>query len=74
MVAIHALNVKCFLLFVPLVAKKPQYLSNLLVTNLFIAGIATNPAPETTGNLIVIRPFRVSYLGGFLFWELIYFL
>ncbi|AHF11485.1 hypothetical protein A7D23_02095 [Dehalobacter sp. TeCB1] len=67
MVAIRALNVKCSLLFVLLVAKKPQYLSNLLVTNLFIAGIATNPAPETTGNLIVIRPFRVSYPGGFLF-------
>lgn len=42
-------SAKCFPLPAPLVAKKPLFLSNLQVTNRFIAVIATNHVPETTG-------------------------
>ena len=48
-VAVSVVNAKCSLLYVLLAVKKPQYLSNLLVTNRFTAVTVTNPAPETTG-------------------------
>lgn len=66
-VAIHAHNVKCSLQFAPLVAKKPQFLSNLQATNPFIAATATSHVPETTGNHVSrtllggLKPGRVFY-------------
>jgi len=44
-------HVKCSLLFVQLVVKKPPYLSNRLVINQCIAVIATNLAHAVIGKL-----------------------
>jgi hypothetical protein len=55
---IHVLNVKCSLQYVLLAAKKPQYLSNLLVINPYIVANATSHVPEATGKNVKtsIRP------------------
>jgi len=65
--AIHVHNVKCILLYAPLAAKKPQYLFNLLATNLFIAAIAINRVPETTGKSVSKQTLSGSSQRGFLF-------
>jgi len=48
-------HAKCSLLYVPLVARKPQYLSNLLVINPCIAVIAISLARVATGKPLICR-------------------
>ena len=63
-------NVRCSLQLAQLVAKKPQFLSNLQVTSRFIAAIATNHVPETTGK-IVCWTLPGLTRGGFLLFLII---
>jgi hypothetical protein len=42
-------NVRCILQFAQLVAKTPWFLSSPVATNLYIAEIASNHSPATTG-------------------------
>ncbi|SPF37447.1 conserved hypothetical protein [Candidatus Desulfosporosinus infrequens] len=61
-------HVKCSLLFVLLVEKRPLYLSNLLVTNQCIAVTATNPVHVVIGNILDSKTFPGFYAWkGFLF-------
>ena len=57
-------NVKCSQLFALLVEKKLRFLSNLLVTNLFIAVSAINHVHVATGKSFLVEP-----LLGLSAWE-----
>ena len=64
--AVSVVNAKCSLLYVLLAVKKPQFLSNLLVTNRYTAVTVTNPAPETTGKFLQSRTLPENQGGFFL--------
>jgi hypothetical protein len=69
-VAIPVNNAKCSQLFALLVEKKLQFLSNHLVTNLFIAASAINPAHVATGKSLIVETFLgLSAWEGFFFLE-----
>lgn len=57
---------KCSLLFAQLVAKKPQYPSNLPATNLFTAVIVTNPV-ALVGKLKLKELFTAPFFIWILF-------
>jgi hypothetical protein len=61
-------NAKCSQLFVLLVEKNAQFLSNHLVTNLCIAASALFPQHVATGKSLILETLPgFKSLGGFLF-------
>jgi hypothetical protein len=73
-VAMLVKNAKCSQLFALLAEKKQRFLSNLLVTNLYIAASAFSPANVITGRSFIVKTFPslTAWEGFSLSWDKLY--